>query len=114
MNPIVTQKTCLIEIIGPAGAGKTTLSQVLRQRNKDISMGPDIELRKISQFPVFFRNALIVVPFLFDWRLGSRWFHWDEIKSIVYLKGWDRILRQPTMNSTAFILLDQGPVFRLA
>ncbi len=33
---------------------------------------------------------------------------------MVYLKGWPRVLRQQAMQSGAAILLDHGPVFKLA
>lgn len=114
ISQIVTRKTRLMEIIGPAGAGKTTLARVLMQHSQRIEMGADIELRKIGQIPAFLRNLPFVFPLIVDPGAGSRMFRWDEIKSMVYLRGWHHILSKQPVRSSAVLLLDQGPIFRLA
>jgi shikimate kinase len=104
----------LIELVGPAGAGKTTLSRALSQQSEKIEVGAEIELRKIRQIPVFVRNALFLLPFIL-WRSPySRWFTWEEIKALVYLKGWTRVLKEQAKQNGKAILLDHGPVFKLA
>lgn len=104
----------LVELVGPAGAGKTSLIQALTTRSEMFLIGSDLQLRKIEHLPIF----LSYVPFLMQDILGqgqpSRRFTWDEIKSIVYLKGGPKILDQQAENSAKTILLDHGPVFKLA
>lgn len=103
-----------MELIGPAGAGKTTLSRALSQRDEDIVMGPDIELRKVSHIPVFIRSIPSSVPLFLYQRKSNRQPTWTELKDIAYLEGWPEVLRQQSSNIGRVILLDQGPVFRMA
>src|SRR5919106_4183810 len=104
----------IMELVGPAGAGKTTLSRALSQRNEKILLGPDIELRKVSHIPIFMRSISSSVPlFLHPYR-PNRMFTWSELKDIAYLKGWPQLLRRRSSNNGKLILLDQGPVFRMA
>jgi shikimate kinase len=104
----------IMELIGPAGAGKTTLSRALSQRDEDIVMGPDIELRKVSHIPVFIRSISSSVPLFLYQCKSNRQPTWTELKDIAYLKGWPQFLRRRPSNTGKVILLDQGPVFRMA
>lgn len=104
----------IVEIVGPAGAGKTTLIQALSQQDEKIMVGADLKLRNIKHIPIFVANFLLSLPAFFRRCQMDRWFAWDEIKKIVYLKAWPRVLRQQALNNGAAILLDLGPVFKLA
>jgi shikimate kinase len=108
------KSSLIVEIVGPAGAGKTTLSRILRRRNEKILEAADIELRKVGHLPIFAGHAPLMLPVFLRRCRPSRWFTWDEIKAIVYLKAWPRVLRRQASNNDTVILLDQGPVFRLA
>ena len=104
----------IIELVGPAGAGKTTLSRVLTRRNPMIQLGSDIELRKTKYIPIILRNTISLLPiFLRQIRHGRR-FTWDEIKYLIYLGGWPEVLRQEAADDANALLLDHGPVFKLA
>jgi shikimate kinase len=112
---MATQKPLLImELVGPAGAGKTALSRTLRSRSTAIQIGSEIELQKLKYAPVFLHNFISLLPiFLRQLRRGQS-FTWDEIKYLVYLKGWSKVLRQEAGTGDSAILLDHGPVFKLA
>jgi shikimate kinase len=108
------RRPLIVELVGPAGAGKTTLSRALSQRDKKILVGADLELRKMEHIPIFVGHAPFLLPvFLRRFRQG-RWFTWEEIKAVVYLKAWSRILRRQATHGGTAILLDHGPVFKLA
>ena len=112
---MATQKPLLImELVGPAGAGKTTLSQTLRRRSPAIQIGSEIELQKLKYAPVFLRNFISLLPIFLRHRWHGQSFTWDEIKYLVYLKGWSKVLRQEAGTGDVAILLDHGPVFKLA
>ncbi len=113
-NGIKNAPQMIVELVGPAGAGKTTLSRVLRQRDEKILIGPDIELRKVRHIPVFVRNIPFSMPIFLHRCRPNRLFTWEEIKYIAYLKGWPHLLKQPAPGKSNVILLDHGPVFRLA
>jgi shikimate kinase len=103
----------IMELVGLAGAGKTTLSRALSQRSEKIQIGAEIELRKLKYIPVFVRNAPPLLPIILHRSRGSRSFTWEEIKYLVYLNGWPHVLGQQAARGGA-ILLDHGPVFKLA
>lgn len=104
----------IIELVGPAGAGKTTLSRALCQRDHKFLIGPDIELRKARHIPVFLRSISSMASLGLSKYRSSRRPTWTELKDIAYLQGWPRLLRRQASNRGKVILLDQGPVFRLA
>jgi shikimate kinase len=104
----------IMELVGLAGAGKTTLSRALSQRSEKIQIGAEIELRKLKHIPVFVRNAPPLLPIILHRSRGGRSFTWEEIKYLVYLNGWSHVLGQQAARGGGAILLDHGPVFKLA
>jgi thymidylate kinase len=104
----------IIELVGLAGAGKTTLLQALNRRNEEIKIGAEIELRKLGHLPVFVRNAPLLLPTVLQPGQHDRWFTWEEIKYLVYLEAWPSLLKQQAAQGGAAILLDHGPVFKMA
>ena len=104
----------IVELVGPAGAGKTTLSRALSHRDEDIVLGPDIELRKVSHIPVFIRSISSSLPLFLDQRKSNRQPTWTELKDIAYLEGWPQVLKRISSTNSKIVLLDQGPVFRMA
>lgn len=114
-NNVIKQKPPLIvELVGLAGAGKTTLARALAQRDRKIMIAADLGLRRIGHIPIFVAHAHFLLPVFLRPCRTSRWFTWDEIKAMVYLKGWARLLRQQASNNDSVVLLDHGPVFKLA
>jgi shikimate kinase len=111
----IRQKSPLIvELVGLAGTGKTTLARALSQRDEKIRVATDLELRKKEHLPIFIGHTPFLLPLFFRRCRSSRRFTWDEIKAMVYLKAWPRVLKAQTTDSHTTILLDQGPVFKLA
>jgi shikimate kinase len=113
-NAIQQKSPLIVELVGLAGAGKTTLSRALSQRDEKILVSADLELRKREHIPIFVGHAPFLLPVVLRPCPSSRWFTWDEIKAMVYLKGWPRVLRQQAMHTGTAILLDHGPIFKLA
>jgi len=113
-NAINPSHPLIVELVGPAGAGKTTLSRVLSQRDEKILTAAEIELRKIEHIPIFVANVPFLLSIIFSRSRSGRSFTWEELKYIVYLRGWSRLIRQQALNNGTVILLDHGPVFKLA
>jgi shikimate kinase len=104
------------ELVGLAGAGKTTLLRALSQRDEKIRVISDLEIRDRSHIPIFVRYAPYLSSlFLERWRGRSlRGFNWDEMKAMVYLREWPHIIRQQAVLGGTAVLLNHGPIFKLA
>jgi shikimate kinase len=104
----------IVELVGPAGAGKSTLSRLLVRANQDVVLAPEIELRKASHIPMFIRHIPDWMPIYLRRSASSRDLRWSELKHIAYLKGWPGLLRRHPSHNGKVVLLDHGPVFKLA
>jgi len=101
----------VVEIVGPAGTGKTTLLRALSQYNKNIQAV--FHLRRIKYIPFYAGNALLLLPvFLRQWNEG-RGFTWREINWMIRLKASHHILKRRALGDGPIIILDQGPVYTL-
>lgn len=107
-------KPVIMELVGPAAAGKTTLLKELTRFSEKFIEGADISLRKVDCLPLFVSHALLLLPMLIPRPRYGRHLTWDEFKSMVYLQAWSRVLGRQGADNSAVILVDQGPVFRLA
>ncbi len=113
-NRIGPEGILIVELVGPAGAGKTTLSQVLVQNSEKIIIGAEISLRNKEHLLVFLQNFHSVLPILMAGNGLGRSFTWDEIKAMIYLNGWSRVLKRQAARRNIIVLLDHGPIFKLA
>ena len=104
----------LIELVGPAGAGKTTLIRAIQRQHPPTVVGAEISLRKIEQLPSVLSGMTHLVPILRDLSPRFRGVTWDVLKSMIYLDAWRTYLLEKAGDSESTILLDQGPIFKLA
>ena len=104
----------IIELIGPAGSGKTTLFKALVEEDENIVLGSELEMRKFRNLLPFINHLPSVLPILFSNLPSDRQFTWDEIKFLVYLDAWPVILKKQAMMEGTKVILDHGPVFKLA
>ncbi len=102
----------VVELLGPAAAGKSSLLHGLTQSNESFVVGVRLRIRNIGHIPYFASNALLLLPTFLRQYGNDRWFTWEEIKMLVYLRGWHHVLRRQAVDGT-IIILDQGPVFKL-
>jgi broad-specificity NMP kinase len=122
MNKVLTVSTTvkrlplIVELAGPAGAGKTTLAKALKQRSERILTCAPPYFRTIGHIPFFARNIILSMPTFFHLYQNNngRWFTPREIAWLVTLKGWHRVLARQVSGNDKVIVLDQGPVFMLA
>lgn len=108
------KKPRIVEIVGPAGAGKTTLCKLLSlRRGVRSSNFPDV--RRVANAPFFISYGLRLTPVLAHLsRPGDRQFSRREFAWLTILSGWPMILQKELKRNNSLIVLDQGPIYLLA
>jgi shikimate kinase len=106
----------VVELVGPAGAGKTTLARVLAQKSNGVLLGDAPYYRRVGHWGFFAANAVLCLPTILrlSHKRRGRPFTSREIAAMVILKGWHRVLGRQALNGSKVVILDQGPVYMLA
>lgn len=101
----------LIEIVGVAGSGKTTLRELLHEMNPqiDLVLPPPKIFYLIPVMKIFSKWF----PIYLWHHKQSRWFSWHEIKLICYLEYWLPYLRRYSVERDMVIILDPGSIYWL-
>jgi deoxyadenosine/deoxycytidine kinase len=108
-------KTRVVEIVGPAGAGKTTLCQALACHAECIRFENFPDVRKVADAPFFISNGLHLIPSLLRlYQPNSRQLTRREFAWMSILNGWSALLRRESNEGNKVIILDQGPLYLLA
>ena len=104
----------VIELVGPPGSGKTTLSKALCRRGGILEGGfPDI--RDMNNLIFFVRNGFAVFPAfcsLYQRKYEKRPMR-QELAYMTILTGWPRVLEHQSVSNGNALILDQGPVYML-
>jgi len=102
-------RPAVIELVGPAGVGKTTLSLQLeangQARRGTIWFVPT---------PALARGTLRQFPTALTLYRETRRFLWDEIKHLARLDALLTFLRTSPWNGARLVALDEGPVYTLS
>jgi cytidylate kinase len=104
----------IVEVAGLAGSGKTTLLRALTGRDDTVRIISDLEIRTKEHIPILVHHAPFLLSLMRHRREGDGRFSWDEMKAMVYLKTWPMFLRKVTLERDRALLLNHGPIFKLA
>lgn len=98
------------EIVGPAGAGKSTLTNLLRERNATIRTGLSIwglPLRLLGTST--FSSLPDLVALIRNGTMAS-----EDLKLVIQINALRRLLRRESVKGYRGLVLDEGGVFGLA
>ncbi|GIV79674.1 MAG: hypothetical protein KatS3mg050_4068 [Litorilinea sp.] len=104
----------IIELVGLAGAGKSTLARALCRMDERIHVAEDLALRNGRHLALFARSMATLLPLVVQAQRRGRAPTLDELKALAYLEAWPRFLRQEFADPGSVILLDHGPIFKCA
>ncbi len=103
-----------IEIAGVAGSGKSTLARLLCADREDCWLDERIRLRKFGHLVRAAHSVPQLVPLLWAGAKERRLPDWAELKLLVYLMEWTRVLGRRQEDRLITTFLDQGPIYALA
>jgi hypothetical protein len=103
----------IIEIVGPASTGKTTLFHNMLCRYGDAIIGKP-RLRRLQYLPLFVSEAIALAPLISS--VGRSWGSTaqERVSKMIYLHVLARVLQRDAPGIAKVQLLDQGPVYLLA
>lgn len=103
----------LVEIVGVAGSGKSTLSGLMSGAGAAV-VADSLHTRKPGHLRYVLHGALRLVPVLSAALWRSPRASWDEVKYLIYAEEWHRYLRRERPHGRPMTVLDQGPLFAVA
>lgn len=106
----------ILELVGPAGAGKTTIRNTLLSNYPQVQFQVHPYFRDRKNAPFFITNTLKMLPLLARIALtrAGRHLTLQEIALMVIMHGWSPLLKRRAAQHHGFTLLDQGPVYLMA
>jgi thymidylate kinase len=102
-----------IELIGPAGAGKSSFAEALVQTCEQVETGTPPYFRKYADLPFFIKNSVKFLPVFTRLMLDSEQRNPTprQIIWMITLQGWPQKINKEKPLSKEVTFLDQGPVF---
>jgi hypothetical protein len=102
----MTGRPMVIELVGPAGSGKSTVWDVLGRR-------PGVVGASVWELPrpLLYTSAGRTLPDVARVLWAARGVPWEEIQQLIRLDALELFLRGEPGSSSAVVALDEGPVF---
>jgi len=108
----------VIEVVGPAGAGKTTLYRAILQAVPEIQSRSLPDVHDAHNHIFFTKHILILLPTLFRLhirRKEGKGLSRRQLAWMAMLNGWPELLAKTAVNEKQKgVLLDQGPLFLIS
>ena len=110
------KQALIIELAGPAGVGKSTITKALSKSNGNIQIGTVPNIRNVRDLSFFLWNTISLMPVFFNIYRNKKQasFTRRQLVNMAVLAGWHRRLRALDSQDGRVIILDQGPVHILS
>jgi len=102
-------RAVVVELVGPAGAGKTTLAKGVRRADRTVHAG--LSLWGLPRGRLL-ASAIALIPTMVKAAVRNQRLRWPEITHMMRLDALWQVLRREAARHR-LILLDEGPVFAL-
>ncbi len=99
----------VVEVAGPAGVGKSTVSRLLKERAQVVTTS----IWGLPR-PLYAASAVRVLPAIGALVGAARWLPWEETEQLIRLDALDQFLRRVPEGDRSVVVLDEGPVFAFA
>jgi adenylate kinase family enzyme len=113
MNATQRKQPFIIELLGPPGSGKSTVSSILQKQNNEVSIEIFPYFRQAKNLPFFAINLIRLFPDLLKllWQHpGRRFVNGRDIALMTVLTGWDASLQQMAKMNGKAIILEEGAI----
>lgn len=101
---------CIVEVLGPAGSGKTTVVRALRMRH--LAAQDQLAVSWPEKLRFFSSITMQLLPSYLRECPGSRWLNREELRRMLYAKAWPNKLEQHAA-SGMITIVDHGPICML-
>jgi hypothetical protein len=98
----------IVELVGPAGVGKTALLTAMQQRHRRLQAGPRLSPRQHLAYAPSLMSTFRAL------HRPYRRVLWKEMKRILFLHTLQGVLQAPPRAKNAVVALDEGAVYMLA
>ncbi len=102
----------IVELVGPAGAGKTAALRALGQRADSVQ--PGLRIDRLRYLPIIIWHTLALASTGFELLEESPRSWWPGMRHLVRLRTLHAVLAREASPSHRAIILDEGPVFSLS
>jgi hypothetical protein len=102
----------VVEVMGPAGSGKTTLVRTLCSKSNGVRAG--VGIGRVPYIRPLITTVSPLVPLWLRAYREDRWLNRKEALSMAWLEAWHRELERRTPLPETATVFDHGPVYRLA
>jgi thymidylate kinase len=112
----MSKSSRIIELVGPPGSGKTTLTKMFQQRNADLDITIFPYFREVSQIPFFAKSLVSFSPTLLHFYKngGSQRITKRDIALMTILNKWNEVLVHQSAKYGKTIVLEEGAICLLA
>jgi len=101
----------IVELVGPAGAGKSAVMHALNRR--DATVRPGLRIDRYRHLPLIVQHTLPLVPTGMELLLNAPRSWWPSLLRLVRLATLHAALRREASQAYRAVILDEGPVFTL-